>query len=535
MNKYVKPNKVIKQIVIFGLILCMFSLNLNSIVAQEKEGIQSEIIEINVALFSNEFFYESGFDKIDIILEDYEWKVKDNHYKFKVDFVFDRDIFSGELTTENYDMILVPGGGGGDYLSVTKSFSNLYHVKKWRNNFFNFIEDGGGYFGICSGIIMPAGYDKEPQTFSEKIFKKSRINLSVFRLSGTTFALPILGQMNGLDITKTGASSYVSFSGWDEDTYLYCGVPLDVPIDRSHPIFNDLHTDTTRITWIGGPSLICIDNQSRDSQVIARFPEEEISENVSTKIHAWKYIGGVKGLIKGLFTSIKNKKSILSIPMDMALNAVDWENTNKIIEMNFSGKGFITSEEYPNENKARIVLSSGHPECKVWWGGHIEEKEDTDHNKLLDGFHHWVDITPAEDTPEDEIKYNNWLVRRLVAWAAKIPDEDLPPVFEPSEVYDLESIEQGSSMILNANVEPYYSNPWYLDLYYKFSTDNATWTDWIYYGRSIDRQSWEFYSPAAEGDGFYQFCSIRTIEQGAVIEKENFPPGPDTYCYIASR
>jgi hypothetical protein len=89
----------------------------------------------------------------------------------------------------------------------------------------------------------------------------------------------------------------------------------------------------------------------------------------------------------------------------------------------------MTAEEYPNENKARLVLCAGHPEMNVWWGGHIEEREDTDKNCMYDGFHHWVDVTPENETAEDEFSYNYWILRRSFAWASKkVPDDSMPPI-----------------------------------------------------------------------------------------------------------
>ena len=107
----------------------------------------------------------------------------------------------------------------------------------------------------------------------------------------------------------------------------------------------------------------------------------------------------------------------------------DWERTDKVVETHMTNKPIMTAEIYPNENQARIVLNTGHPEYKVWWGGHLEEVEDTNNNILKDEFYHWKNRLPEEETPGDEETYNYWIVRRSIAWASKkVQDDCMPPI-----------------------------------------------------------------------------------------------------------
>ena len=110
------------------------------------------------------------------------------------------------------------------------------------------------------------------------------------------------------------------------------------------------------------------------------------------------------------------------------LLAGNWELTDKIIDLDFSKKPSITAEIYPNENKGRILLCTSHPEYMIWYNGHIEENKETNFNCLATGLHKWKQISPLSDTATKELTHSWWMIRRFVAWAAKIPDDHFPPI-----------------------------------------------------------------------------------------------------------
>ncbi len=269
----------------------------------------------------------------------------------------------------------------------------------------------------------------------------------------------------------------------------------------------------------------------READIIANFPDWEICENDTVNVKSWRYTGGIKGIIKSFLNTLKNRINPIKYADDVMMNLSDWECTGEILQTDVANRGFMTAEIYPNENLGRIVLISGHPECKVWWGGHIVDYPDTDSNTLYDGFHGWVDTIPPEETIEDEKTYAYWVIRRSIAWGAKIPDNDLPPVYGPSQVKDLENYQQTGSFILSA-INEEINIPYQLGLYYKFSSDNETWTEWQFYANSINKKTWDFYPEFAEGKGFYQFVSIRTDMDQNTIIKERFPPGPDAIVQV---
>jgi len=61
-------------------------------------------------------------------------------------------------------------------------------------------------------------------------------------------------------------------------------------------------------------------------------------------------------------------------------------------------------------------------------------------------------------------------------------------------------------------------------LYYRYSPDNKTWTEWRLYreGRYIGNYSWEWKFDAPEGNGYYEFYAVANDEAGNVEYKEGY-------------
>ncbi|PNX45340.1 MAG: hypothetical protein BV459_08710, partial [Thermoplasmata archaeon M11B2D] len=124
----------------------------------------------------------------------------------------------------------------------------------------------------------------------------------------------------------------------------------------------------------------------------------------------------------------KNKESLRNIFLYTFYLAGNWERTKKLIKLDYANKPCITTEVYPNENKARIILCTVHPEYLVWWHGHIQEMENKPCTCLGEGLYQWKEIAPLSVDASVELTYTWWVVRRFVAWAAKVPDNHLPPI-----------------------------------------------------------------------------------------------------------
>lgn len=502
----------------------------------------SKVKEVRVAMLS-EFPIHGWVEALPCFIaaiDGYQWTVGNNTYKFKLTKIYDKDVIRCKLNTKNYDMLLVPGGGVGDGEALTKGIlPNSPRVKIWKNQIIRFIQEGGGYVGYCGGAMIMAESIDKPSTLGERIYDRGTIDASCVKKSyyGVKFNLPItLSKITGLETYLWTYQEPLDYDTVEECAAYHGGVPLDIQILKNNPIFDDFSENTQRIMWVGGPALVLPDDSDGEATTLAKYPAEEMSKNESTKIHIWKYVGGIRGLISGFVKGIKickeNKEPRIDVVTYMTFLAGDWEQTDKIVETNFSNKPCMTTEIYPNENKGRIFLCALHPEYSVWWGGHVEEK-DTDYNCMQDGLFNWVNTTPHDKTPGDEISHNWWMIRRQVAWAAKIPDNDLPPVYGASQVGDIYPYEQPSSFNIIGNTKEESEGIVILNLYYRYSADNSSWGDWTPYGTDTDGSdgwSWEFNE--TDGLGYYQFYSIRNVEYEDHIETETVPPGPDAIVHV---
>ncbi len=396
---------------------------------------------IKVAILAEEpLGWGSGKHFFPVILNDYSWISAGVTYNFETTYIFDKDIIRGKLSATNYDVLLVPGGGVGDGEAVVKGFKNLRKVRIWKKRIRRFIEEGGGFVGICGGTALITNLDmgpnKKPTSFLEKQYDKSAPGISIVKHYYKDLAFPLFYPYQKKHPEKIGATAYVfSFAPGetrDGKKVHTGGVPVDFTILKDNPIFKDYTKDTIRIRWWGGPSLIVPKETDRDVKILAYYPANAISGNTSTRIYAWSYIGGMIGLfrsfLKGLSMLRENNEKLTNVLLYTYLLAKPWKQSNNILELNFSNKPAISAEIFPNENKARILLCTAHPEYMIWWNGHIEEMKEDENNCLATGFHKWKDITPLSETVRDELTYTWWIVRRFTAWAAKIPDNELPPI-----------------------------------------------------------------------------------------------------------
>ncbi len=471
-------------------------------------------------------------------LKNYNWKVGNTKYYFVPNLITTKSILKGELNIDNYDVLIYSFNQADQYLLNT-GFSRLPKNKIVVRNILNFIKDGGGYYGSCGGCGIAGGMKNKPKTFLERMMYKSSLGISGVEFEYNT-AIPLVTEMMRRGPESVDMQAYLLYSGWytsNPHDMNFSGICPDINISKDNSIFDDFVGDTRKIRWIGFPALEVPEQPDREITVLARFPSEEISDNTSAQIHYWTYTGGIRGLIKGLifgnskFTCFKN----LGILMRPWLFSSDWEKTDKILETYVANKPFMTAEIYPNENKARIVRCPGHPELVTWWGGYLQDMDDTDKNNLYKGFYKLVDAIPLNETIEDEITYNYCIIRRIAAWEAKIPDNDLPSVYGASQVSDISPYNQSSPFTIIGNTKEEADCIVSLDLYYRYSTDNSSnnWSAWKLYETDTDGSNgwlWEFNSP--NGSGYYQFYSIRHVVYHDRTEAETVPPGPDAVAYV---
>lgn len=524
---------------LIGVLILLLMIFSSFVVSSRIEAItenSSEINEVRIAILFEEPIRGWGSGKILFVaaLENYQWTVGEKTYKFTLTEIYDKDIVRGKLNTENFDALLVPGGGVGDGESLVKGFKHLPRIKRWKNEIVSFVEDGGGYNGYCGGVGLMSHFDRTPESLVEWQYERSTLGASCVKIF-----LPD----TAADRSNPGSTAYMwgyqeplDYECVEDFVNLRSGIPLDTQIMKDNPIFDDFSEDSSPVSWISSPALVVPNDPDREVTILARYPVEEVSENESTMIHEWRYTGGIRGYIRGFLEGIKLcrelKEPLINAVSYTGFFAKDWERTDKVVELNYSNRPCMTSEIYPNENEGRIVLSGPHPEYPVWFGGRIQEREDTDDNCIINGHYTWVDIIPSEETPEDEMSHTWWMVRRQIAWAAKVPDNDLPPVYGPSQVCDFEQNITTSDFTVYGNSET-ADGIASLDLYYRYSNDTVNWTEWTLFNTDNDKSdgwSWEFNSP--EVPAYYQFYSIRNVIYEGTTEHEIAPPGPDAIVKV---
>lgn len=408
---------------------------------------------IDVAILAEEpLGWGSGKHFFPLLLNDYCWKKGEKTYKFSTEYIFDKDILKGRLNVSNFDVLLVPGGGVGDGEAIAKGFNSFRKVRKWKEKICEFIKNGGGYVGICGGAALitdlNTGLNKKPTSFAERQYNNSSLGISCVSSYYKNLSVPLFYLFQSQFPERIGATGYIfSFAAGEtvDGGLIYTGgVPVDFQICKNHPIFTDYINEKERIRWWGGPAFIVPENPDREISILARYPEIDISKNDKTKIHAWKYTGGLHGIVSAIIKSFKlikeNNDSLKNLFLYTYFLAGNWKLTDRIIDLNNSNKPCMTAEIYPNENKGRILLCGAHPEYMIWWGGYIEEVDDSGFNCLANGLHRWKEIAPISETIEDELTHTWWIVRRLVAWAAKVDDNHLPPISKGKITKNIKSI-----------------------------------------------------------------------------------------------
>jgi hypothetical protein len=403
---------------------------------QDKDSINI----IKIAILAEEpLFWGSRKYYHKIILDDYSWEAAGNKYKFIASFVYDKDITDGKLNDSDFDVLIIPGGGVGNNEALLKGFTFLPKVQKFKRNIIKYVKNGGGVIGICGGAALitnlSVGDGRKPTSIIERLYDKSSLNISCVSSYFRSLAFPLLYPFQKNHPEHVGSSAYAfSFApGNTEDgkKIMTTGCPIDIQIDKNNPIFINYSDDIRRIRWWAGQALIPPEKTDRIFQVLARFPSEDISENSNLHVNAWRYIGGIHGIVRGIIRAanfIKNNDLRLSyLPLLTYYLTCDWDYTDTPIEMDLGNRPCMTAEIYPNENAGRIILSTVHAEYSIWWGGHIEKNDNESPNCIGSGLYQWKDIDSPSESMQKELTYNWWILRRMVAWCAKVKDEQLPP------------------------------------------------------------------------------------------------------------
>jgi len=376
------------------------------------------------------------------ILDNYKWTKNNTNYKISINFLSDGDIIEGKLKKPYYDVLLIPGGGIGDGHSISKGFKFSLKTRKWKRKIQEFIKEGGGCIGFCGGASLitslTTGENRKPTTFVERQYNNSSLDISCIKTYYNHLAFPLFNLFQWKHPERIGTTAYVfSFEPGitkDGKRIHTGGVPIDFNVNNNNPIFSDYTNDNIRIRWWGGQALVIPKNPDREVKILLNYPKIDLYQNKSTKIHAWKYTGGIMGLtsafLKALIYIKNNKLNLSELPMLTYYFAGNWELTDKIIKSDLANRPAITTEIYPNDNKGRITLCATHPEYMIWQNGIIKEKDYRKFNCLATGLYQWKNINKLSDPIDENITHTWWLVRRLVAWTAKVPDGDMPHIIK---------------------------------------------------------------------------------------------------------
>ena len=512
----------------------------------------------------------------------YTWVVGDHEYRFNLSYTYLEDIMDGSIN--DYDVYAYIGGHDIEYFCWLPRYyyersgiSDDYTYEQFnnlKNKLENFIKNGGGWVGHCSGAIFPLDIeDDAPRTIGEwQLHKNAFLNddfdIKLHRgnvKNAVLAAFPIVDQYFKTirikqkhipwpcfqhDPARNANSVYCWFSSHDTDNPIheFGGPCIDLEItNKDHPIFNGYSGDTLRFYSVGGgPFYIPLEYSDFE---LAKFPKECYGSDETTQVIAWNF--PLKDLfnVKTFGKSVKNLLNLIfKGPYLGYVNFIDWDKTSDIIELGFENLPAAVALNYPDDDGGRVIMTTLHPELKVWDGGHIKNAGESDDNCMYDGLYAWYDENGLMDDPDIKYQPNNWYSRREAAWASGIvPDEHLPPVYGQSQVVlNSQILQEDTDLTIDCCVGLPYDNNCdvNLSLYYKYnkSAEGTNFTNWTLYD-SIYETPYKFIFNAAnaERNGTYRFCSILnySYETGnppeTIYYQEEFPPDPDTKIFVGDK
>ena len=300
----------------------------------------------------------------------YAWCANGKLYRFDVHVLTFEEIRSKDFYSnlKNYDVFIA----GASYLSyLVDGKSDVF-----KKSIERFLSDGGGFYGVCAGAFLASQGYENPDNWFEK-----ETNKGVLRIANVYLNCDFDGELQYL----------LKEASWLNPRFGQ--IPIEVKVNKSSPIpiFKPFKKEVFNISYGGGAGLYIAD--SKDSRLGKIYPlliyNEELME--TKPIHFWKraLIGWKKG--ETIKTDLKG---------DYAMIATTFNNSG------------------------RIVLISSHPEIPVMLNGTIVEFFGRNTLGIPRIVYAWYNGTRLN------ISKNLWIHRRVVAWLAKVPDEDLPPIEE---------------------------------------------------------------------------------------------------------
>jgi len=303
---------------------------------------------------------------------DYSWSANNTTYKFAWRYLTKEELRGGgekPLNAKNDDVLVL----GSNYFS--------YLVDGWAskamvNNVKTFLAEGGGFLGTCAGTdFVSQGWNGTPKDIHSLVADH--------------------GCLGVVDV-------YLNHDLNEEMQYCQRSKSFMPPINNiierynGNPIFATYPDDTIDMTYGGGGTMYLadVDDPMLGDVVPLLTCNEELGE--TAPIHHWhkRVLGWVKG---------------------------------DPIHTGFVGQWSAVASTY--NNSGRIVTYTAHPEIPLYMNGTVEERIEKRNTFSSFGLAP-MPVYYLIDGEYLNISKNWWVHRRSAAWAAGVPDDDLPPANE---------------------------------------------------------------------------------------------------------
>lgn len=292
---------------------------------------------------------------------EYTWSCGGYNYHLTPRIITRADIMKRDtlLTRDNFDVFVIPGSG--------RPYIDALHPQ-WKNIVRKFVDNGGGFLGICGGANIAS------QGFQEKKGVNGILNHSVLGIANVY----VNNQQNQ-------EWMYLWKANWQHGL-----PPLNISfVSNKNPIFKDFMGEERNIRYGGGPGMYpAPETNEKHGPVIplAIYAEEPLSV---APLHYWTWDQGWQ-IQENITTDIKNQYAVIATSY---------------------GKG-------------RIVLFGPHPEKKTFFGGYITEfPVRPNMGPFTWHIYNWSGGVSSSDD------YNWWMIQRAAAWISqKVPPYHLPAV-----------------------------------------------------------------------------------------------------------
>ena len=284
----------------------------------------------------------------------YSWTYENIRYTIHPTIITKQSVLNDELLS--YDVLVIPGSGQ-PYIDALDPL--------WKKMVKQFIEQGGGYIGICGGANIAS------MGFKDDIGINNFLNQSVLEIVNVY-----------VNNQQDEEWQYLWRANWEQG-----GLPINVFLPQNNnPIFQELHNTNRSIRYWGGPGMYPahkIDHRLGDVIPLGAYSEEAMDV---APLHFWGWNLRQPYQRENITTDIKDQYAIVASTYGLG----------------------------------RIVLFGPHPERATFFDGYIEEFPVRPHLAPFTWFiYNWI----SEN--QSSISYNWWMLRRSVAWIVQV---SLPPI-----------------------------------------------------------------------------------------------------------